>query len=1630
MPALADVLALDPGAAATALPAAGAAAQPYQWNDPTLAAKMGAIASEPAVGQTGGAPQVEPAAGTLPGPGPDTQSGMVANVGAGSSEAVAGLLGMPVDLTTAALNLGGRALGLPPIQNPVGGSSWFKRAFGLIGANPDMVRAADEEEAVARAASRGATSVALPGGVARRFAAAALPGMEVAPAVRTLAAGGGAGGLTVGVAGGVTGQLASEAVPDRFKPLADMLGNLAGGGIVAAGEAGLAGLGRMIGGVAGRMTAPLSVGAQETAINPETGQPFTSTTTGQPIAATPPQMRLAGQRVAAAAGAPPAEAAAALPTQAAELPGQLTAGQVSGNQGLLSLERTLRAQNRAPFIAQEAANNAARAAALAGIAGPPESAAAASDFFLRRLREIEAVPPAEQVGATVANAQAEALPTTTPAQAGGAMREQIAAAQAPAIGQSEAAMQAQQSAAERAVQELGGGPGTRVQEIGGVTQRGLSALDQAKADQVNGLFGQVDPQGTLVADMSPVKARAGAILASVGERPNIKGPDGETATILRLASEHEPAAPFRDLRDLRSRITDEMRVQRQDPAGRQNVAWLTQMLQSVDESMSGAVGRQAANDASSVRNGTLPFEQTVGSRMAAGAPEGAVGAETVPRAGSTVFLPSGREVQVRYGVVDADSLTASHNDDMQPNPAYPAELQPRIRERAASQQQVQRIAGNLQPERLGVASSAMEGAPIIGPDGVVESGNARVLGIRRAYQMGGPQAVGYRDFLARQGFDLSGIDKPVLVRQRLTEMSPAERVRFTQEANAEQGLAMSATERARIDASRLEPDTLNLWKGGEIGSAGNAPFVRAFVRNIAEPGQEGQLVTGGGTLSLEGAQRIRNALLQRAYGDPGLVAALSETGDENIQAFGKALMESAGNMARLQQSIEAGEVAPEAGIGRDLAEAARVISLARRRGVSIRDAVAQQDAFGGNVSEGAVQMLRTAYGPDLTRRISSARFAGILDDYAKFAREQSTQQMLIGEPMTREQMLARAEAENATARQRAAPSGASANVPYREAGAGPGAPGLGLEARGPGYAPAQPGNVGGDQVPAPEQVGRPTPQIIPRRALAPNIDEAAIQRYQQARAAHLERVQTYQEGPVGDVLAPGARKGELAMEASRAAPRLFNPGGTSAEDVQAFVRAAGGRTDAEAEAAFRPLAYDANGQFDQVKLDQLMQARRDAIGAVQRYASYSLRQAAEQDGTLNPSKAAGWVREHAAALDAFPDLRARFEGAAQQRQRLDDLRAERKAIDDQHPLAGVGTNADLAARYWRSGPKGAESVQQFMRDTNGSPEALQTLNDLALSDLRGAAFRNGQWSQAGYEGWMKRHESALGELPDVARRVQTIGDAQRAVADVAARRQDAVQSYQQSAAAHYLTKNGEPIEPQAAIASLVRSKTAQVDARSLVQMAARDPDALQGIRRATVDWLLNRVRSAAEAGTTGEAQLRTAALTKVMQDDKIQRVLGEVLTPEQRGVLRGVAESAALEARSYSATAIRGSPGTAADIHALAHEPHSPSMLTQIAIAELGGQALEHAASATGPWGLALRASSYVGTIAYNAMRAAGLKNVEDLTAQAVLQPELGRYLMQRAVTDPKSPVLPELARRIAVLGAASAPRGFNDRRR
>jgi hypothetical protein len=648
-----------------------------------------------------------------------------------------------------------------------------------------------------------------------------------------------------------------------------------------------------------------------------------------------------------------------------------------------------------------------------------------------------------------------------------------------------------------------------------------------------------------------------------------------------------------------------MRAERR--ASGETPAWrrLSMMRTSIENDLSaGIAAKISAEDAT-------PGARNVGSIRSR------LSSPTAPATGDQVFTPAGRAVDVGYRVVEAPDLITSHTSELQPNPAYDQAMQPRNRSRAASELQISKMASELQPERLGASTSAAEGAPIVGPDGMVESGNGRVLALRRAYAQNGPAAERYRSWLVSQGHDVTGMAEPVLIRERTSPLDRQGRIDFAREANASPVMSMSAGERSASDAARLDGDVLGLYRGGDVGSPENRDFVRSFIGKVAAPGEEAALTTADGRLSLDGSQRIRNALLRAAYDDAPLVSALTETGDENIKALGASLGRLSGDVARLRQGIKGGLVHPEADISPSLVEAAKFVQQARARGVSVEHALAQRDAL-NPLSRQAFAWLHAGFGDGLRGRFSQARFDELASDVIQEAEQQSTSARLFGEPMSAAQII-----EGAVARHG---KGASAGESYSARPDRTGQGEVRPEGRGPVDGSRGSSRAAGSAAGAGEVIHA-----------EPNFTEAAYGRLRTATEATKQRVATFDNSTLRPI-----RQRDGGLPAGAIPAKIFRAGARGFEDVQAFRRAVG------------------NGP---------------ALKAVEDYAVNRLRQVAlREDGTINPVRLASWRQGQADALRALPDLDARLADAGKAATTMADVAARgRDAVKD----AQVGTLGKL-----------------------------------------------------------------------------------------------------------------------------------------------------------------------------------------------------------------------------------------------------------------------------------------------------------------------------------------------------------------
>ena len=351
--------------------------------------------------------------------------------------------------------------------------------------------------------------------------------------------------------------------------------------------------------------------------------------------------------------------------------------------------------------------------------------------------------------------------------------------------------------------------------------------------------------------------------------------------------------------------------------------------------------------------------------------------------GTQVVTPAGTRVDVEYEVVDMDTLVLASGN-----------RQPRDRSRAAPSAKVKDRAGALDPAQLMPGPYAGSGAPIVGGDHIIDSGNGRVMSLIHAAENFPDRFAAYVDAVRGAGFDVpAGIKRPVLIARRTTELDDEGLRRFVREANDDVVERMSPSEQARADADAVTDEALGLYdpEAGGIAAAANRHFVTKLVQGLPSS-QQGSVMDQAGRLTPAGASRIQGALLARAFDAPDLVEAATEAAGAEVKSLVDALTDIAPAWAQMRAAIAAGTARADFDISAQVIEAVRMIRAARAQSVregipvhaALADLLAQDDIFAGGVDPVVARLVGLAYNGGRAR--SRDAVAGALRDYVAEAR--------------------------------------------------------------------------------------------------------------------------------------------------------------------------------------------------------------------------------------------------------------------------------------------------------------------------------------------------------------------------------------------------------------------------------------------------------------------------------------------------------------------------------------------------------------------------------------------------------------------------------------------------------------------
>lgn len=334
-------------------------------------------------------------------------------------------------------------------------------------------------------------------------------------------------------------------------------------------------------------------------------------------------------------------------------------------------------------------------------------------------------------------------------------------------------------------------------------------------------------------------------------------------------------------------------------------------------------------------------------------------------------VPAGKTVKVHastndagfdatYKIVPAGDITASHDMNYAVNDLYPAEYQPRDRNRPQMRGQVEKMTKGMKPELLAESQFVNEGAPVVNNSGVVLNGNGRVMAVQKAYKgladAHKKSAKAYKGYLVSIAPSLGiapekvqSMDHPVLVRQAADNADTSAIINST-----EGGAKLGGAEQAKADADRLKLSTLEQFVDngtGEFMNPSNREFRRAAASDVFSDAEGNSVFNEKGDLSPTGAFRIRNAIFAKAYNDNYLLTQLSEATDNNSKNIMNAMIAAAPEVAKVNEGIKNGTLYPDYDISDVITKTAKTIMSLRNEGKPLSFHLQETSLFSQGESE-------------------------------------------------------------------------------------------------------------------------------------------------------------------------------------------------------------------------------------------------------------------------------------------------------------------------------------------------------------------------------------------------------------------------------------------------------------------------------------------------------------------------------------------------------------------------------------------------------------------------------------------------------------------------------------------------------
>lgn len=326
----------------------------------------------------------------------------------------------------------------------------------------------------------------------------------------------------------------------------------------------------------------------------------------------------------------------------------------------------------------------------------------------------------------------------------------------------------------------------------------------------------------------------------------------------------------------------------------------------------------------------------------------------------------------------------------------------------------------------------------------------------------------------------------------------------------------------------------------------------------------------------------------------------------------------------------------------------------------------------------------------------------------------------------------------------------------------------------------------------------------------------------------------------------------------------------------------------------------------------------------------------------------------------------------------------------------------VAQRIFSPGPKGFANVQTY-RKAVGDESALDALEGYAVDRIRKTAMReDGTLDPGRLASWRKMHADALRAFPDLDQRIANAGAASETMARIGVQRKAALDAAQEGILGRLL-KLDDPADVKRTVGAVFSAQDGVKRMRTIRQAIGDNKEAKQGLRKAVADYMTDRFIGNTEAGTSGVGTMKSDTFQNFVRQNSF--ALSEAgFSGEEIKLMQRVAEDLQRANRSIAAVRIPGQSNTAQDIMAASKGKITQTILDRMiaAVSGAGGFMVGNVGG-----GLA----AYIGAETMMALRHAGLETIDDIVADALLNPARARVLLTEPAKQAERGTLKMLGR-------------------